>query len=135
MAKATSRKPSNILLATGIMALGESINPRGALVSKLDGGSSIRNVHLIPASLLAQSSVVPYALYCMLSMLHCLSRYCILLRCWLWRGGCVSQDVYLLHHNDHQLDGSLHCHMIIATNMMIKMLTIKVRTIAHHEQQ
>ena len=67
MAKATSRKPSNILLATGIMALGESINPRGALVSKWDGGSSIRNVHFIPASLLAQSRVVPYALYCMLS--------------------------------------------------------------------
>ena len=67
MASATSKKPSNILLATGTIALGESMNPRGAFVLKWEGDSSIRNVHLIPASLLAQSSVVPYALYRMLS--------------------------------------------------------------------
>ena len=42
------------------------------------------------------------ALYCIVSYgilwyLMTPAWYCMLLRCWLWRAGCVSQDAYILH--------------------------------------
>ena len=37
------------------------------------------------------------------------AQYCMLLRCWLQRAGCVSQDAYILHLFDANIIFSCPC--------------------------
>ena len=36
--------------------------------------------------------------------LHCIVWCCMVLYCWLWRAGCISQDTYLLYDYDYDED-------------------------------
>ena len=41
--------------------------------------------------------IVSYGILCYLIVSNSIAQYCTLLRCWLRRAGCVSQDAYILH--------------------------------------
>merc|ERR1712208_9174 len=39
-----------------------------------------------------------YGILCYLIVSNSIAQYCTLLRCWLRRAGCVSQDAFILHY-------------------------------------
>ena len=41
--------------------------------------------------------------------LHCIVWCCMVLYCWLWRAGCISQDTYLLYCYRYQIRALIFC--------------------------